>query len=119
MNVSGPLCISYTFRVQTPTKNSNRFLSFQGHEKLNMTTTIWKTLFGQPDNPDDLRGQATLSEDACGDLIHSLARLGYLPNIANSLDGKSFITHDQLDTDILSLLDKRSGTGQPSVTLGR
>ncbi|KAG0071575.1 hypothetical protein BGZ89_010178 [Linnemannia elongata] len=74
-----------------------------------MTTTIWKTLFGQPDNPDDLRGQATLSEDACGDLIHSLARLGYLPNIANSLDGKSFITHDQLDTDILSLLDKRSG----------
>lgn len=84
-----------------------------------MTTTIWKTLFGQPDNPDDLRGQATLSEDACGDLIHSLARLGYLPNIANSLDGKSFITHDQLDTDILSLLDKRSGTGQPSVTLGR
>ncbi|KAG9071153.1 hypothetical protein KI688_008696 [Linnemannia hyalina] len=74
-----------------------------------MTTTIWTTLFGQPDNPDDLKGQPTLSEDACGDLIHSLARLGYLSNIATSLDGKSFITHDQLDTDILSLLDKRSG----------
>ncbi|KAF9544107.1 hypothetical protein EC957_012402 [Mortierella hygrophila] len=74
-----------------------------------MTTTIWTTLFGQPDNPDDLKGQATLSEDACGDLIHSLTRLGYLSNIATSLDGKSFITHDQLDTDILSLLDRRSG----------
>lgn len=83
-----------------------------------MTATIWKTLFGQADNPDDLKGQATLSEDACGDLIRSLARLGYLPNIANSLDGKTFITHDQLDTDILSLLDKCNGTVQLSVSLG-
>ncbi|KAK3834016.1 MAG: hypothetical protein J3R72DRAFT_227813 [Linnemannia gamsii] len=74
-----------------------------------MTTTIWKTLFGQPDNPDDLKGQETLSEEACGDLIHSLARLGYLSNIATSLDGKSFITLDQLDSDILSELDKRNG----------
>ncbi|KAF8948366.1 E3 UFM1-protein ligase 1 [Haplosporangium gracile] len=73
-----------------------------------MTTTIWKTLFGQTDNPDDLKGQATLSEEACGDLIHSLARLGYLSNIATSLDGETFITHDQLDADILSLLDKRN-----------
>ncbi|KAG0280135.1 E3 UFM1-protein ligase 1 [Linnemannia exigua] len=74
-----------------------------------MTTTIWKTLFGQADNPDDLRGQDTLSEEACGDLIHSLARLGYLSNIATSLDGKAFITLDQLDSEILSELDKRNG----------
>ncbi|KAF9147307.1 E3 UFM1-protein ligase 1 [Linnemannia schmuckeri] len=74
-----------------------------------MTTTIWKTLFGQTDNPDDLKGQATLSEEACGDLVHSLIRLGYLSNIATSLDGKTFITHDQLDADIFSLLDKRNG----------
>ncbi|KAG0286578.1 E3 UFM1-protein ligase 1 [Linnemannia gamsii] len=74
-----------------------------------MTTTIWKTFFGQADNPDDLKGQASLSEEACGDLIHSLARLGYLSNIATSLDGKAFITHEQLDSDILSLLDKRNG----------
>lgn len=77
-----------------------------------MTTTIWKTLFGQADNPDDLKGQASLSEEACGDLIHSLARLGYLSNIATSLDGKAFITHEQLDSDILSHLDKRNGTDQ-------
>ncbi|KAF9902565.1 E3 UFM1-protein ligase 1 [Linnemannia zychae] len=74
-----------------------------------MTATIWKTLFGQADNPDDLKGQDTLSEEACGDLIHSLARLGYLNNIVTSLDGKAFITLDQLDGDILSELDKRNG----------
>ncbi|KAF9131256.1 E3 UFM1-protein ligase 1 [Mortierella sp. 14UC] len=74
-----------------------------------MTATIWKTLFGQADNPDDLKGQDTLSEEACGDLIHSLARLGYLNSIVSSLDGKAFITLDRLDSDILSELDKRNG----------
>ncbi|KAF9091506.1 hypothetical protein BGX23_005084 [Mortierella sp. AD031] len=74
-----------------------------------MTTAIWKTLFGQADNPEDLQGPASLSEEACGDLIHSLAHLGYLCDIATSLDGRAFITHDQLDSDILAQLDKRNG----------
>ncbi|KAF9920129.1 E3 UFM1-protein ligase 1 [Linnemannia zychae] len=74
-----------------------------------MTTTIWKTLFGQADNPEDLKGQTSLSEEACGDLIHSLTRLGYLSNIVTSLDGNTFITHDQLDNDILSQLEMRNG----------
>ncbi|KAG0368079.1 hypothetical protein BC939DRAFT_468738 [Gamsiella multidivaricata] len=74
-----------------------------------MASAIWKTFFGTRDNPEDLLEPASLSEDACGSLVHSLVRLGYLANISLSLDGKSFITHEQLIQDILIQLKKRHG----------
>jgi len=75
-----------------------------------MTSAIWKTLFGQPDNPEDLQGPTSLSEDACADLVHSLLRLGYIADIATGADGKTFITHQQLQDDILLQLEKHNGT---------
>lgn len=75
-----------------------------------MTSAIWKTLFGQADNPEDLQGPASLSEDACADLVHSLLRLGYISDIATGADGKTFITHQQLQDDILFQLEKCNGT---------
>ncbi|GJJ73820.1 E3 UFM1-protein ligase 1 [Entomortierella parvispora] len=74
-----------------------------------MTSAIWKTLFGQADNPDDLQGPASLSEDACADLVHSLLRLGYINDIATGADGKTFITHQQLQDDITLQLEKHNG----------
>ncbi|KAF9426657.1 E3 UFM1-protein ligase 1 [Podila epigama] len=74
-----------------------------------MTSSIWTTFFGQGISQEDLKGPASLSEDACQDLINSLVRLGYLGEVATSLDGKSFITHDQLTTDIKGHLDSLNG----------
>ncbi|KAF9276248.1 E3 UFM1-protein ligase 1 [Mortierella alpina] len=74
-----------------------------------MASTLWKTLFGAADNPEDLRSPTSLSDEACGDLVHSLVRLGYLVNVAASLDGKSFITHEQLRKEIALQLEKRNG----------
>ncbi|KAG0328304.1 E3 UFM1-protein ligase 1 [Dissophora globulifera] len=74
-----------------------------------MVRALWDTLFGIRDSPEDLQGPASLSEEACGDLVHSLVRLGFLTNMAHSLDGKSFITHEQLAKDILLQLDKHNG----------
>ncbi|KAG0255786.1 E3 UFM1-protein ligase 1 [Mortierella polycephala] len=74
-----------------------------------MTSTLWKNLFGQVDNPDDLRYPSSLSDDACGNLVHSLVSFGYLTKVATSLDGKSFITDDQLRIDILAQLESRNG----------
>ncbi|KAF9115915.1 E3 UFM1-protein ligase 1 [Mortierella sp. AM989] len=71
-----------------------------------MSSTIWTSFFGTRDDPEDLNGPSNLSEDACGDLVHSLVRLGYLSNIVTSLDGKSFITHEQLAKDIMNQLEK-------------
>ncbi|KAF9206546.1 E3 UFM1-protein ligase 1 [Haplosporangium sp. Z 27] len=72
-------------------------------------TTIWNSLFGISENQKDLESPPNLSEDACGDLVHSLIRLGYLSNIIPSLDGKSFITHEQLTKDIVIQLENRNG----------
>ncbi|KAG0030809.1 E3 UFM1-protein ligase 1 [Podila clonocystis] len=74
-----------------------------------MTSSIWTSIFGTGFSQDDLKGPASLSEDACNDLVHSLVRLGYLGDIATSLDGKTFITQEQLTKDITSLLEKRNG----------
>ncbi|KAF9956026.1 E3 UFM1-protein ligase 1 [Mortierella alpina] len=74
-----------------------------------MASTLWKTLFGAADNPEDLKSPASLSEEACGDLIHSLVRLGYLDHVTTSLDGKSFITHEQLRKEITLQLEQRNG----------
>lgn len=71
--------------------------------------SLWESFFGVRDSPEDVQGPASLSEDACGDLVHSLARLGYLNNISHSLDGKSFITQERLSQDILLELEKRNG----------
>ncbi|KAG0203876.1 E3 UFM1-protein ligase 1 [Mortierella sp. GBA30] len=70
---------------------------------------IWNTLFGAADNPDDLNGPLSLSDDACGDLVHSLIRLGYLANVVTSLDGKSFITYEQLRKEMMIQLEKSNG----------
>ncbi|KAI1311327.1 E3 UFM1-protein ligase 1 [Mortierella claussenii] len=74
-----------------------------------MTSTIWTTFFGARDSPEDLQGPASLSETACGDLVRTLVRLGYLSNIVTSLDGNTFITHEQLTRDILAQLEERHG----------
>ncbi|KAG0337521.1 E3 UFM1-protein ligase 1 [Podila horticola] len=74
-----------------------------------MTSSIWTSIFGTGISQEDLNGPTSLSEDACNDLVHSLVRLGYLSDIATSLDGKTFITQEQLTKDITSLLDKRNG----------
>ncbi|KFH68620.1 hypothetical protein MVEG_05430 [Podila verticillata NRRL 6337] len=74
-----------------------------------MTSSIWTSIFGTGISQEDLKGPASLSEDACNDLVHSLVRLGYLGDIATSLDGKTFITQEQLTKDITSLLEKRNG----------
>ncbi|KAF9946479.1 E3 UFM1-protein ligase 1 [Mortierella alpina] len=74
-----------------------------------MATTLWKTLFGTANNPEDLKSPASLSDEACGDLVHSLVRLGYLVKVVASLDGKSFITHEQLRKEIALQLEKRNG----------
>ncbi|KAG0026983.1 E3 UFM1-protein ligase 1 [Podila clonocystis] len=74
-----------------------------------MTSSIWTSIFGTGISQDDLKGPSSLSEDACNDLVHSLVRLGYLGDIATSLDGKTFITQEQLTKDITSLLEKRNG----------
>ncbi|KAG0242331.1 hypothetical protein B0O80DRAFT_437891 [Mortierella sp. GBAus27b] len=71
--------------------------------------SIWENLFGARDNPEDFAEPASLSEEACGDLIHSLVRLGYLANVSHSLDGTSFITQEHLSRDILLQLEKRNG----------
>ncbi|KAF9990598.1 E3 UFM1-protein ligase 1 [Mortierella antarctica] len=73
-----------------------------------MASTFWKTLFGTANNPEDLKSPASLSDEACGDLVHSLVRLGCLVNVAASLDGKSFITHEQLRKEIALQLEKRN-----------
>lgn len=72
--------------------------------------SLWESLFGVRDSPEDFLEPARLSEDACGDLVHSLVRLGYLTNVSHSLDGKSFITQEHLSQDILLQLEKRNGT---------
>ncbi|KAG0056922.1 E3 UFM1-protein ligase 1 [Gryganskiella cystojenkinii] len=74
-----------------------------------MTNAIWKTLFGPGDSPEDLHGPDKLSEDACGDLVQSLIRLGYISDIVTGADGRTFITHQQLQEDILLQLNKRHG----------
>ncbi|KAG0092592.1 E3 UFM1-protein ligase 1 [Podila epicladia] len=74
-----------------------------------MTSSIWTSIFGTGISQEDLKGPTSLSEDACNDLVHSLVRLGYLSDIATSLDGKTFITQEQLTQDITSLLNKRNG----------
>ncbi|KAF9334759.1 E3 UFM1-protein ligase 1 [Podila minutissima] len=74
-----------------------------------MTSSIWTSIFGTGISQEDLKGPASLSEDACNDLVHSLVRLGYLSDIATSLDGKTFITQEQLTQDITSVLNKRNG----------
>ncbi|KAF9434090.1 E3 UFM1-protein ligase 1 [Entomortierella beljakovae] len=74
-----------------------------------MSSVIWNTLFGARDDPEDLKGPSKLSEEACGDLVQSLVRLGYLSSIAPSLDGNSFFTHEQLSKDISTLLEMRNG----------
>ncbi|KAF9363421.1 E3 UFM1-protein ligase 1 [Mortierella sp. NVP85] len=71
--------------------------------------SLWESFFGVRDSPEDIGGPASLSEDACGDLVHSLVHLGYLTNISHSLDGKSFITQEHLSQDILLQLGKRNG----------
>jgi len=71
--------------------------------------SLWESFFGVRDSPEDIDGPASLSEDVCGDLVHSLVRLGYLANISHSLDGKSFITQEHLSQDILLQLGKRNG----------
>ncbi|KAF9575107.1 E3 UFM1-protein ligase 1 [Mortierella alpina] len=73
-----------------------------------MASTLWKTLFGTADNPEDLKCPASLSDEACGDLVHSLVRLGYLAHVTTSLDGRSFITHEQLRKEIALQLEKRN-----------
>lgn len=75
-----------------------------------MTSSIWTSIFGTGIRQEDLKGPASLSEDACNDLVHSLVRLGYLSDITTSLDGKTFITQEQLTKDIVSLIEKRNGT---------
>jgi hypothetical protein len=70
---------------------------------------IWENLFGARDNPEDFAEPTHLSEEACGDLIHSLVRLGYLANVSHSLDGTSFITQEHLSRDILLQLEKHNG----------
>ncbi|KAF9982016.1 E3 UFM1-protein ligase 1, partial [Modicella reniformis] len=71
--------------------------------------SFWGALFGVRDNPEDMMGPTRLSEDACEDLVQNLVRLGYLTNVSNSLDGRSFITHEHLAQEILLQLEKRNG----------
>jgi hypothetical protein len=74
-----------------------------------MSNALWKTLFGPGDNPEDLQGPDHLSEEACGDLVQSLIRLGLISDIATGSDGRTFITHQQLQEDILHQLEKQHG----------
>ncbi|KAG0336879.1 E3 UFM1-protein ligase 1 [Podila humilis] len=74
-----------------------------------MAASLWSAIFGHAISKEDLTGPEALSEDACDDLVHSLVRLGYLTNILTSLDGKVFITQEQLTFDIVDLLKTRNG----------